>query len=153
MLCFYRPQKDRGQTQIRYIRPHPACYYLCLREWVQGLHHGRCARLRHRRSQGDHPLSHPDVIFRIILPCKNQADSWTEAQISLYEYTLANADEIEYVCDTYTDSCMKERNMRLAEECDMMIAYVSRPFSGAAQTVRMASKAGKVIYNLYPSLG
>lgn len=98
-------------------------------------------------------LSHPDVIFRIILPCKNQADSWTEAQISLYEYTLANADEIEYVCDTYTDSCMKERNMRLAEECDMMIAYVSRPFSGAAQTVRMASKAGKVIYNLYPSLG
>lgn len=97
-------------------------------------------------------LSHPDVCLRIILPCRNQSDSWSPSSVSLYEYTLSNADEIEYVCDEYRDDCMKERNQRLADECDMMIAYVSRSYSGAAQTVRMASKAGKIIYNLYPSL-
>lgn len=97
-------------------------------------------------------LSHPDVTLRIILPCKNQCNSWTPSQISLYEYTLANADMIEYVSDEYTDSCMKVRNQRLADMCDLMIAYVARPYSGAAQTVRMASNAGKIIYNLYPSL-
>ena len=97
-------------------------------------------------------LSHPDVCLTIVLPCKNQSDLWSPSQISTYEYTLANADMIEYVSDEYTSSCMKKRNQRLADLCDLMIAYVSRPYSGAAQTVRMASSAGKVIYNLYPAL-
>ena len=97
-------------------------------------------------------MSHPDVRFVVVLPCKNQSDSWSASQVNMYEYTLLNADEIEYVSDEYTDGCMKERNARLADMCDMLIAYVSRPYSGSAQTVRMASAAGKVIYNLYPSL-
>ncbi len=97
-------------------------------------------------------LYHPDVRLSIILPCKNQSDSWSPSQISIYEYTLANADTIEYISDEYTSSCMRMRNQRLADLCDLMIAYVSRPYSGAAQTVRMASNAGKTIYNLYPSL-
>ena len=97
-------------------------------------------------------MSHPDVRLKVVLPCKNQSDSWSPSQVSMYEYTLSNADEIEYVSDEYTDSCMRERNLRLATDCDMMIAYVARPYSGSAQTVRMAAKAGRVIYNLYPSL-
>lgn len=97
-------------------------------------------------------MSHPDVKILIVLPCKNQSDAWSQSQINFYEYTLINADEIEYVSDEYTDKCMKDRNRRLVELCDMLIAYVSRPYSGAAQTVRMAAKEGKVIYNLYPSL-
>ena len=98
-------------------------------------------------------MSHCDVRFKIILPCKNQSEGWSDSQISLYEYTLANADEIEYVADDYSDGCMRDRNMRLAESCDLMIAYVARPYSGAAQTVRMATRLGKSVYNLYPSLG
>ena len=97
-------------------------------------------------------LSRPDVRLHLILPCRGQSDSWAASAVSVYEYTLANADEIEYVADDYDDKCMKERNRRLAERCDMMIAYVSRPYSGAAQTVRMATSAGKKVYNLYPSL-
>ena len=97
-------------------------------------------------------LSHPDVRFLIILPCKNQSDAWSDSQINLYEYTLYNADEVEYVCDEYKDGCMKLRNSRLVECCDMLIAYVSRPYSGAAQTVRMAEKVGKKVYNLFPAL-
>ena len=44
-------------------------------------------------------LSHPDVRLEIIMPCRNQSDSWSPEQISLYEYTLANADFVEYVSD------------------------------------------------------
>lgn len=97
-------------------------------------------------------MSHPDVRLHVVLPCKGQSDSWSSYQINLYEYTLFNADEIEYVSEEYTSTCMRDRNKRLVDLCDMMIAYVSRPYSGAAQTVRMASNEGKVIYNLYPSL-
>ena len=98
-------------------------------------------------------LDHPDVRLKIVLPCKNQSESWSSSQISVYEYTLSNANEIEYVADEYVDGCMKLRNQKLADYCDIMIAYVSRSYSGAAQTVRMASAAGKTVYNLYPSLG
>ena len=97
-------------------------------------------------------ISHPDIRLHIVLPCKNQSESWSSSQISLYEYTLINADEVEYVADEYTDKCMRERNRRLVDLCDMMIAYVSRSYSGAAQTVRMAAEEGRVIFNLYPSL-
>ena len=97
-------------------------------------------------------MSHPDVRLLVVLPCKNQSEAWSKSQVNMYEYTLFNADEIEYVSDVYTDRCMKDRNQRLADMCDMLIAYVSRPYSGSAQTVRMASAKGKVIYNLYPSL-
>ena len=98
-------------------------------------------------------LSHPDARLRIVAPCRNQSDSWSKAQVGMYEYTLSNADEIEYMTDEYEDGCMRLRNQRLADSCDLMIAYVARPYSGAAQTVRMADKAGKKIYNIYPSLG
>ena len=97
-------------------------------------------------------LTHQDVKLLIVLPCKNQSSTWSSSQVSLYEYTLINADEIEYISEEYTDRCMKQRNSRLVDLCDMMIAYVQRPYSGAAQTVRMASNEGKIIYNLYPSL-
>ena len=98
-------------------------------------------------------MSHPDVRLHIIVPCRNQSDSWSEAQISVYEYTLANADEIEYITDEYEDGCMRLRNQRMADCCDIMIAYVSRSYSGAAQTARMAEKAGKKVYNIYHALG
>ena len=51
-------------------------------------------------------LSHPDVRFAVVLPCRNQSDSWTSSQIDMYEYTLYNADQIEYVSEEYTDKCM-----------------------------------------------
>ena len=98
-------------------------------------------------------LSHPEVALKMIIPCKNQSESWSAEQVSMYEYTLANADEIEYVADDYNDRCMRDRNQRLADSCDMLIAYVSRTNSGAAQAVRMANAQGKLVYNLYPSLG
>ena len=97
-------------------------------------------------------MSHPDVRLKIVIPCKNQSESWSDSQISVYEYTLANADEIECVANEYFDGCMRVRNQRLADLCDVMIAYVSRSNSGAAQTARMAERAGKTVYNLYPSL-
>ena len=97
-------------------------------------------------------MSHPDAELYVIVPCKTQSDGWSASQISAYEYILANADAVEYLNDEYTDGCMRERNQRLVDLSDIVIAYVSRYNSGAAQTVRMAERAGKRVYNLYPSL-
>ena len=97
-------------------------------------------------------MSCPDVSLVLFLPCINQDVKWNARQKELYEYLLSEANEVVYVSEEYTDGCMRERNLRLAEEADILIAYVSRTNSGSAQTVRMAKEKGKEVYNLYPSL-
>lgn len=97
-------------------------------------------------------MSHPDVSLILILPCLNQSEKWSDSASDAYEYILSEANEVRYVDETYSKACMQKRNMALAEVCDIMIAYVSRPRSGAAQTVRMAEGLGKKVYNLYLSV-
>ncbi len=97
-------------------------------------------------------LSHPDVRLVLILPCRNQSEKWSERQKAVYDFILNEANEIRYVSDIYRDGCLKERNMRLVENAEMLVAYVGRSDSGAAQTARMARTRGIDVYNLYPKL-
>ncbi len=97
-------------------------------------------------------MTHPEVRLELVLPCINQDERWNDVQRDAYEFLLRNADAVRYVTNDYTDGCMKRRNEMLAEEADIVVAYVTRPTSGAAQTVRMAEKLGRLVYNLYPSI-
>ena len=97
-------------------------------------------------------ISHPDVRLILLLPCVDQEKSWSQSQKSTYYYILRSADEIEYVSEEYTASCMRQRNAALAERADIMIAYCVNHNSGAGQTVRMAQRLGKTVYNIYPAL-
>ena len=94
--------------------------------------------------------SHSDAKLILVLPCRNQSDKWSYSDREEYERILNLADEVIYVSDTYTSTCMRRRNTYLADEADMLITYVNRLNSGTAQTVRMAR--GKEIYNLYYAL-
>ena len=94
-------------------------------------------------------MTHPDVSLHLILPCINQDAAWSVADRNSYAYLLSAADDVEYVADEYRDGCMRERNRRLAERCDILIAYCASGNSGTYQTVRMAERLGKRIYNLY----
>lgn len=91
----------------------------------------------------------PDIKLILVIPCVDQADKWGYAARQMYDYVAANADEIIFTSDAYTKSCMKIRNEKLVELCDVLIAYSGREYSGSAQTVRMANKAGKTVYNLF----
>ena len=97
-------------------------------------------------------IKNPDARLVMVLPCISQADGWDRRQISTYEYILSCADEVIYTSEEYTDGCMKKRNAYLAEVCDILIAYSGRERSGSAQTVRMAQKLGKTVYNLYKTV-
>ena len=98
-------------------------------------------------------ISHPDVRLELVIPCRDQAERWTDAQRDFYDFLLSRADSIEIMSDRYTEGCMKKRNARLVERADMLIAYASgKSYSGSMQTVRMAKEKGIEVYNLYPSL-
>ena len=97
-------------------------------------------------------IEHPDVRLVLFLPCLDQDAAWSAGQRDSYDYILSSANEVRYVSECYDKTCMRRRNQAMAEECDIMIAYVRRSRSGAAQTVRMAESLGKKVYNLYTSV-
>lgn len=97
-------------------------------------------------------ISHPDVQLVLVLPCVKQEQRWKSRAQETYYYTVSMANEVVFVSDEYTSTCMKERNLRLATEADILIAYVKRSNSGSAQTVRMAQSMNKEIYNIYGAL-
>lgn len=97
-------------------------------------------------------IDHPDVTLVLLLPCINQDEKWNAAERDSYEYILSAANEVKYISEEYSEGCMKQRNFALASSADILIAYLDRASSGSGQTVRMAGKMGKEVYNLYPSL-
>ncbi len=94
-------------------------------------------------------MIHSDVRLVMLLPCKNQDEKWNVRQKDTYSYIISVANEVEYISDEYTEDCMKKRNAALAERADMLVSYFSRRASGSWQTVRMAEKLGKTVYNIY----
>lgn len=97
-------------------------------------------------------MSHPDVSLVIFIPCLDQDAAWSVRQREFYEYMLSAADEVKYISESYDKNCMKRRNQAMAEECDILIAYVGHSRSGSSQTLRIATELGKETYNLYNHL-
>lgn len=94
--------------------------------------------------------SHPNVRLVLVLPCREQADGWTEPQRAEYEKILKSADSVIYISENYHKDCMRVRNAYLAQNADMLLSYVYKARSGAAQTVRMAERLNVKIFNLCP---
>ncbi len=96
-------------------------------------------------------LTHTDVRMVLILPCPEQADAFGERDHAAYAFLLRQADEVQYISESYTRDCMKQRNAALVQVADILIAYAGHQRSGSSQTVRMAAKRPHVqIFNLYP---
>ncbi len=83
-----------------------------------------------------------------VLPCKNQDKLWNDKQKELYKNLLLEADEVIYITDNYTDSCMKLRNKKLIEMSDVCICALENKYSGTYQTVKMANEKGIEVINV-----
>lgn len=83
-----------------------------------------------------------------VLPCKNQDELWSDEQKRLYHNLLAEADEIIYVSEEYTDGCMKKRNRFMVDSSTYCICARLYPFSGTDQTVKYARQKGLRIINV-----
>lgn len=91
---------------------------------------------------------HPDVRLYLILPCRDQCRAWSEEEVRVYREIQTASDGYRYIRDAYDGHVMRDRNAALVAETDACIAYLLRPISGAAQTVRMAQRAGHLVINL-----
>ena len=91
----------------------------------------------------------PDITLELILPCTNQAQKWSERNRMVYEMIIERADRVEYLHQTYTPNCMHDRNRRLVDEADLVIAYLSHSGGGTAYTVAYALQNDKELINVY----
>lgn len=83
---------------------------------------------------------YPFIRLCLALPCKNQADRWSEAEKAGYERILKLADRVYYVSDAYTEGCMLERNDFMLNKCKYCISYLRRLMGGTYYTVTMAKR-------------
>ena len=89
-----------------------------------------------------------DITLTLILPCADQSAAWRSADKAVYDAQKAEADELVCLSEKYYDGCMQKRNAEMVRRSSACIAYLTRPRSGAGQTVRMAEKAGLTVINL-----
>lgn len=89
-----------------------------------------------------------DIRLIFALPCSNQDERWSKEQKKLYRGLLAEADEIVYISEEYTDDCMKKRNKHMVDRSAYCICALSYPRSGTGQTVRYARQKGIRVINV-----
>lgn len=95
----------------------------------------------------------PALKLHLILPHEGQADRWSEPAQERYHWILGQADSVEYVSQEYYEGCMLDRNHRLVEAAEVLLAvYNGERRGGTAATVRYAQKRGKKIIILDPIL-
>ncbi len=90
----------------------------------------------------DKKKKYPHIRLELILPCRDQARTWQERNVQVYRYILERADRVSYVTDTYTPTCMHERNRRLVDGSAVCVAYCTNAEGGTAYTCRYAEKNG-----------
>lgn len=88
----------------------------------------------------------PVLKFHLILPHEGQADRWSEPAQERYHWILEQADSVEYVSQEYYEGCMLDRNHRLVESAEVLLAvYNGERRGGTAATVRYARKMSRQI--------
>ena len=91
---------------------------------------------------------YPDIVLKLILPCKEQTRLWNEGGKLVYDHILSRAERVEYVSDRYTSWCMHERNRRLVAESDCCVAYLAHSGGGTAYTYAYALQHGLEVINI-----
>ena len=93
----------------------------------------------------------PALNLHLILPHEGQADKWSDSAQERYHSILGQADSVDYVSRKYYDGCMLDRNRRLVDSADLLLAvYNGERRGGTAATVRYARKSGHKITILDP---
>ena len=94
----------------------------------------------------------PTTKLRFLLPYPRFADSFDTSERALYNSVverMAEGDEVVAVSEHYHPGCYNLRNDRLADECDLMIAYYEGSVGGTRYTLGRARKQGCTIRNIF----
>ena len=89
-----------------------------------------------------------NIRLELMLPCPEQADKWNAESKARYRRILLLADSKSYIANSYSPTCMHERNRQLVDGSSLCIAYKKYEKGGTAYTCRYAETKGVKIINL-----
>ena len=93
----------------------------------------------------------PALHLHCILPHEGQENKWSDSAQERYHTILKQADTVDYVSRTYYNGCMIDRNHRLVDSADLLLAvYNGVRRSGTGSTVNYARKLGRKIIIIDP---
>ncbi|MGI6172557.1 MAG: SLOG family protein [Christensenellales bacterium] len=86
--------------------------------------------------------THPGIRLIMVLPHDGQAEKWSAQQKRRHERLLQGADGVVSISPTYTKACMFQRNRRLVDNADLLVAIYDGQAGGTRMTVEYAKKSG-----------
>ncbi len=78
----------------------------------------------------------------LVLPCRDQSDSWKSENKMKYDAIMKKADKVIYTSDKYYRGCMQKRNRHLVDHSCVCIAYVRKSCGGSVYTLKYANEKG-----------
>lgn len=90
------------------------------------------------------------VRFVAHIPCHNQESRWPQASQDHYHAVLNHSDDSVIYHDSYTPSCMQDRNVGMIRNSDLLIAIWDGTPGGTGNTVRAAKDVGHQILRFHP---
>ena len=91
-----------------------------------------------------------DIQLWAVIPYRKQAASWPESMKMRYSKVLEQADRIIRISEEYTRACLHQRNRRLVDEADHLIAVFDGQPGGTKETINYARKKGLSITIIEP---
>jgi len=93
----------------------------------------------------------PQIKLICVLPCKNQSSVWHDKKTQdRYKRILENADLTICLSDTYTPTCMQERNKFMVDNSSAIIGLYDGKTGGTQQTLNYAKAQGLKVITIKP---
>lgn len=89
---------------------------------------------------------YPKIKLHIYVPHQGQSDKWSEDNKKIYDYILSRADEVRVLAPFHYDVCMRDRNRRMVDDADCVIAYVRKTSGGSYYTAAYAESQNKKVF-------
>ena len=94
---------------------------------------------------------HKEIKVIAVVPCKGQELKWKESQQKRYHKILKQCDDVLILYDTYTKTCMNDRNKFMVQHSSVVIACFNGKPSGTGNTIRFAKENGCKIKIINPN--
>ena len=95
---------------------------------------------------------YPHLELELVIPCPEQTRGWDDDCRRVYNYIMARAKKVECISNTYTKTCMYDRNRALVDQSEVCIAFLQKNEGGTAYTFAYALKSGLEVINIYDEI-
>ena len=95
----------------------------------------------------------PTLHIIAAVPCRNQDCKWNDKARESYKALLDQCDVVKVLSETYTNTCMKERNQWMVDKCTSAIAVYDGTYGGTQHAVNALKTAKKNILVIHPQTG